>query len=309
MTSSAMALTVGMNSSTPAQRWYVAHVGQQRGPLSDLDIIAEAGDGAIDAADLVWRPGFPGWRAATEIAGLLTPPPLPEAIANLRPPTPPALPQAAPLQVVSSEPAPAAPVVNPLARALADRFAAVDRDDDAPTAEVPANSVTPDLLGAADADLDTEDATQSPTPARPATEADDEPETERLRALLTFLGRRYEPNRPYFQRHWQGELPLATSFWVNGVALTGGVLAVCAFVIIATSHGAFDLPAWAITAVPAGAWLLAVATQIWGIVGIFRAAERQSGLWGSLASLAAGSSPVYTAIFTIIWARVWAIGI
>lgn len=59
-------------------RWHLARGGEPRGPLPASKLIALAGEDKLDPTDLVWRPGFLGWRKADEVPGLLIPPPLPQ---------------------------------------------------------------------------------------------------------------------------------------------------------------------------------------------------------------------------------------
>jgi hypothetical protein len=61
-------------------RWYLARDGERQGPLTTAKLYAMAGEDRLETSDLVWRPGFPAWRQAGEVAGLLSPPPLPQGI-------------------------------------------------------------------------------------------------------------------------------------------------------------------------------------------------------------------------------------
>ena len=61
-------------------RWYLARDGERQGPLTTAKLYAMAGEDRLDPTDLVWRPGFPAWRQAGEVAGLLSPPPLPQGM-------------------------------------------------------------------------------------------------------------------------------------------------------------------------------------------------------------------------------------
>lgn len=61
-------------------RWYLARDGERQGPLTTAKLYAMAGEDRLETSDLVWRPGFPAWRQAGEVAGLLSPPPLPQGM-------------------------------------------------------------------------------------------------------------------------------------------------------------------------------------------------------------------------------------
>ncbi len=68
-------------SSSPLSekpRWYLARGGERQGPLPASKLFALAGEDKLEPSDLVWRPGFLGWRTAGEVPGLLIPPPLPQ---------------------------------------------------------------------------------------------------------------------------------------------------------------------------------------------------------------------------------------
>jgi GYF domain 2 len=84
--------------SMPAEkpRWYLARGGERHGPFTDSKLFALAGEDMIEPGDLVWRPGFTAWTQATEVPGLLTPPPLPQGMKSkpADPAQPPALPGA-----------------------------------------------------------------------------------------------------------------------------------------------------------------------------------------------------------------------
>lgn len=66
--------------------WYYARNNKRVGPLSDAQIRELAGSGNLDGTDLVWHPGLTGWIPATEIPGLVAPPPLPRTVAQEPPP-------------------------------------------------------------------------------------------------------------------------------------------------------------------------------------------------------------------------------
>ena len=59
------------------QIWHVARAGEQRGPYTFATLVAYAENGDLLSSDQVWRPGFSDWRSASEVPGLLAPPPPP----------------------------------------------------------------------------------------------------------------------------------------------------------------------------------------------------------------------------------------
>ena len=280
------------------RRWYLARSGESRGPLSDVELVWLAGDGSIAPEDLVWRPGYLGWTQADKIAGLLIPPDVPDG----GPPPPADLtPHELPPPVA---PPPVAPA---LARAAAAETApAPSRQADPP----PAPKAEPPFAAAAAA---------PPAPAPAETSAPDtanaaEPADESLRALLLAIGTPSQPAVSYVKRHWRGELPLKWSFWVNGVLLTGPVVALCAWIIF-SMDGAAHLPAWlaAIGGAALPSWVLsfaarlllipAIAIQVWCIVGIFRSACRREGMWGEVATATAVCSALCCTVFTLLMLR------
>jgi len=277
------------------RRWYVARNGESRGPLSDVELVWLAGDGSIAPEDFIWRPGYLGWTQADKIAGLLIPPDVPEGG------SPP------PADLTPHEPPPP-PVAPPLARAaMPEATSAPTRQPDPPPAPKP----EPPIAAAAAA------APPAPMPAdTPAPEiaAAAEPADESLRALLLAIGTPSQPAVSYVKRHWRGELPLVWSFWVNGVLLTGPVVALCAWIIFSldgATHmpvslaaiGGAGLPSW-IWAFAARLLLIpAIAIQVWCIVGIFRSACRREGMWGEVATATAVCSALCCTVFTLLMLR------
>ena len=63
-------------------QWHIAREGKQYGPLSDAELRMLVAGGHLQAADLVWRPGFADWRQAGSVFTLKPAP------AALPPPTP-----------------------------------------------------------------------------------------------------------------------------------------------------------------------------------------------------------------------------
>jgi len=78
------------SSPTEKPRWYLVRGNERHGPFPDSKLYALAGEDRIEPGDLVWRPGFLAWTQASEVSGLLTPPPLPQGMKS----SPPALPVA-----------------------------------------------------------------------------------------------------------------------------------------------------------------------------------------------------------------------
>lgn len=50
--------------------WYYARHGQRYGPVEESELQRLAGTGQFGYSDLVWRPGLPDWRPASEIPEL-----------------------------------------------------------------------------------------------------------------------------------------------------------------------------------------------------------------------------------------------
>lgn len=116
----------------PSQiEWYLARDGQQYGPLSEHEMRAFVDLGHLRPDDLIWRAGFPEWRAATDVFAIhVTAPPklAPQpAVAAFEPalddlnPSPADL-VAAPTEVAPAKPTPASP--DPAAHAAATATAA-----------------------------------------------------------------------------------------------------------------------------------------------------------------------------------------
>lgn len=51
----------------PEIQWYIARDGQQHGPLSDIELRTFIARGHMKPNDLIWRAGFPDWRAAGDV--------------------------------------------------------------------------------------------------------------------------------------------------------------------------------------------------------------------------------------------------
>jgi|ERR1700730_9077968 hypothetical protein len=95
--------------------------------------------------------------------------------------------------------------------------------------------------------------------------------------------------RSYVARHWDGELSLPLSFWINGLLLSVLVdIAVSQLVFAYRFAGPPTVGVWI------GIWALIAFTTlvtIWQLVGIWRSSYKYSGdrprLWSRLARLAA----------------------
>lgn len=60
-----------MSEQSPQlQSWYLARGGEQLGPYAGEEFLRLAESGQLRADDLVWRPGFEGWKPVHAIAGL-----------------------------------------------------------------------------------------------------------------------------------------------------------------------------------------------------------------------------------------------
>lgn len=81
----------------------------------------------------------------------------------------------------------------------------------------------------------------------------------------------------YIARHWNGDLSLPVSYWVNGVLVgaVAGVLLVFVRDVIET------LPLRAMAGITASAQLLAIAVTLWSSVGIWRSASNHTSRGGS----------------------------
>ncbi len=96
-----------------------------------------------------------------------------------------------------------------------------------------------------------------------------------------------KPRSNYFLRHWRGELPLPTAYWVNVVLLSMAYLAVLALVpwtdLIADSPKMVSMSAVVLLLLPA-------VTSVWQFIGVWRAARNyiaqgNSKAWGNIAKI------------------------
>lgn len=90
------------------------------------------------------------------------------------------------------------------------------------------------------------------------------------------------PQRSYIARHWRGELPLARTFLLNGVALC------LLFIVLTSPLQSLMLDASdPITAGLIGLLIICagLVLVIWQLVGLWRSARRQGGLAGVVVPL------------------------
>jgi hypothetical protein len=56
--------------------WHLSRGNEKHGPISDRELRLLAELGQLRGDDLLWRPGFDGWKAANCLPGVLSPPPV-----------------------------------------------------------------------------------------------------------------------------------------------------------------------------------------------------------------------------------------
>ena len=161
-------------------------------------------------------------------------------------------------------------------------------------AETPSEATPLDALASALATLPAAEAEAHAPAEEPAAEGDlPEDEKAKLRGLVSGILEPPETKASYFVRHWRGELPFATSLFVNGILLTaamGGLYALVALFgsdllqAVTTRQPAFALavkhlaelreasPPLLRLAALTVPWLAAGALYIWSLIGIFRSA-------------------------------------
>jgi hypothetical protein len=66
-------------------QWHLSRDGKQFGPFSRDQLLQMAEHGKLQAQDLLWTPGYDNWRPATDIPGVLKPPPPPTTPLNNTP--------------------------------------------------------------------------------------------------------------------------------------------------------------------------------------------------------------------------------
>ncbi len=55
-----------MSEQDTETQWYIARDGKQHGPLTEIEMRTFVAHNYLRATDLIWRPGWPEWQAATE---------------------------------------------------------------------------------------------------------------------------------------------------------------------------------------------------------------------------------------------------
>ena len=109
-------------------------------------------------------------------------------------------------------------------------------------------------------------------------------ETDRVNETLGSNTK--EKRRNYFVRHWQGDLSLPISYWVNG--FLGNVVAAVAIATIAASADFKDdfRPTKALASVIA-IWAVVLAITTWQVCGVWRKYRyvRLNRFWGGCAKL------------------------
>ncbi len=100
------------------------------------------------------------------------------------------------------------------------------------------------------------------------------------------LSERRRLSSSYFLRHWRGQLSLAKSYWLSGIAVACIVAVPLAAVRLI---GFSDFPRL-ISAIMIFIWPMSVIAQLWLSIGIWRSADRYTNqnpkkYWGSIAKL------------------------
>jgi hypothetical protein len=68
----------------PKPVWHLSRGQEKQSRISDQELLLLAELGHLKPNDLLWKPGFEGWRAANSVPGILTPPCLPGSVPSLR---------------------------------------------------------------------------------------------------------------------------------------------------------------------------------------------------------------------------------
>jgi GYF domain 2 len=292
------------------RQWYLGQAGESRGPYAFAEMVAMAGADRVDAADLVWRPGFRHWVPADTIAGLLSPPPIPATQPGRAAPPRPALAAAPAAKEADLQPEQPRPSSDwewaRAAIAALDNFVPEDEPANGAVESAPEDEPAPAALPDA-VPVEEEHHLRAPAPAPVPAEAvaapaepQDTPssETERLRSLVGGLAAQgAEPKRSYVARHWRGELSFTRSLLVNGVVLTAAIGGAYEAIALwgpdlagiakpALAHSGLDLarwsslwdaaPLWAVASARLAPWFAAAGIYLWSIVGIIRAARNRA---------------------------------
>jgi hypothetical protein len=89
------------------------------------------------------------------------------------------------------------------------------------------------------------------------------------------------PKHGYLVRHWRGELPLATTYWVNGVlASILGAALVKEITALVAGLGGLD-GKYAALVLLGTMWLVTSIIYVWQLVGVWRSSGRRESAWGT----------------------------
>jgi len=105
------------------------------------------------------------------------------------------------------------------------------------------------------------------------------------------------PKRNYFRRHWDGDLTLPITYWVNGFL---GSLLVLGVVGAAGTLDWTESPARAAAAY-VGALLFGIGVSIWQLVGVWRSAEKHSRRGGSAGWARAAQAAVVLGVLRMMF--------
>lgn len=94
---------------------------------------------------------------------------------------------------------------------------------------------------------------------------------------------RAKPSSPYLLAHWRGELPLAQSYWCNGV-LVGVIMRLVQTTLLAWLEAA-HLSLTRLLVVVCGYAILRLAISVWQVVGILRSAALSGSRWAVVVNI------------------------
>jgi len=100
----------------------------------------------------------------------------------------------------------------------------------------------------------------------------------------------------YWLRHWRGQLPLARSYWINGILVNIATFAGQAFILGLAQSRQLVLVAWAFVIFV----VLALALRVWSFVGIWRSAGRHPARGGSAFWAYAARAMVAIAVLSLV---------
>jgi ATP-dependent protease ClpP protease subunit len=101
---------------------------------------------------------------------------------------------------------------------------------------------------------------------------------------------------PYWVRHWRGQLPLARSYWVNGILVNLATVAGQVFILGLGQSRQLALVAWTFVIFV----VLALALRVWSFVGIWRSAGRHAVRRGSAFWAFAARAMIAIGVFSFI---------